>query len=40
MRDYIDKYFETGALTPAINFALFCASFILALVTILWRVCV
>lgn len=39
MRDYIDEYFETGALTPCINFALFCASFILSLATILWKLC-
>lgn len=37
MRDYINEYFETGALTPSINFALFCASFVLSLATILWR---
>lgn len=37
MRDYIDEYFETGALTPCINFALFCASFILSLAAILWK---
>lgn len=38
MRDYIDEYFETGALTPSINFALFCASFVLSFATIMWRI--
>lgn len=37
MRDYIDEYFETGALSPSINFALFCIAFILTLATILWK---
>lgn len=38
MRDYIDEYFETGALSPSINFCLFCIAFILALATILWKI--
>jgi hypothetical protein len=37
MRDYIDEYFDTGALSPSINFALFCIAFILTLATILWK---
>lgn len=30
MNDYISDNFDTGFLSPYINFALFCASFILA----------
>lgn len=37
LRDYIDEYFETGALSPSVNFALFCIAFILTLATILWK---
>lgn len=37
MRDYINDNFDTGGLTPAINFALFCASFVLCLAAILWK---
>lgn len=38
MKDYIEEYFETGALNPYINFALFCLSFILSIATIIWRI--
>lgn len=30
MKNYISAYFDTGLLSPYLNFALFCASFILA----------
>lgn len=37
MMDYINEYFDTGALSPAVNFALFCISFILALATLTYK---
>lgn len=30
MREYIEHYFDTGFLSPSINFALFCMAFVLA----------
>lgn len=39
MNDYINDNFDTGALTPRINFFLYCLGVILSLATILWRVC-
>lgn len=38
MSDYINEYFDTGFLSPHINFALFCASFVLAVTTFIWMV--
>lgn len=37
MMDYINEYFDTGALSPAVNFALFCISFILTLATLIYK---
>lgn len=36
MKNYINAYFDTGFLSPYLNFALFCASFILAVLGIIW----
>lgn len=36
MRDYINDNFDTGGLTPAINFALCIFGVTASLVTILW----
>lgn len=30
MREYIERYFDTDFLSPSINFALFCAAYVLA----------
>lgn len=38
MNDYIKENFDTGFLSPQINFALFCLSFIIAIFAITWRV--
>ena len=40
MNDYIKDNFDTGFLNPQINFALFCLSFIIAALAIVWRVLV
>lgn len=37
MRDYIEENFETGALNPYINFALFVLSFILIIATFIYK---
>ena len=36
MNDYVNDNFDTGFLSPRINFALFCASFILAIFGFIW----
>lgn len=38
MRRYIQDNFDTGFLSPYLNFALFCASFIIAVLAIIARV--
>lgn len=38
MNDYIKDNFDTGFLSPYLNFALFCASFIIAVLAIIARV--
>lgn len=38
MNRYIRDNFDTGFLSPQINFTLFCLSFIVAVFTIAWEV--
>lgn len=38
MKDYINVYFDTGFLSPNINFALFCAAFVLAVLGFIFGV--
>lgn len=38
MNDYIKDNFDTGFLSPYLNFTLFCASFIIAVLAIVARV--
>lgn len=38
MNDYINDNFDTGFLSPRINFALFCASFVVAALAFIWEI--